>query len=291
MIERLILIGAMGALVACRGDSSDDTSASAAQESSSSESTFQPTTNGNAGTDTFLDESESTGEDRPDASECSLWEQDCPDGEKCVPWSATADLVPDDIRCCPERTNAKLPGESCSVEGYFGSCLDDCAEGSLCLDVDDDGEGVCSALCGGAPDQPRCEQNQHCFIYFADVPICFDQCDPLQQGCAPGYGCYPDEAAAGSTGFLCLPTVGAETMGDYCWLLSNCEPGLFCVTPEYLPGCNGLVGCCTQICDVTEPDVCPDLHPDLRCTSWYYAGDAPPQAGLENVGICVLPLP
>jgi hypothetical protein len=184
----------------------------------------------------------------------------------------------------------KLAGEECSVIGYFGSCEDDCEVGTFCMDVDDDGTGVCQAFCAGSSDNPECGVQESCLFYFAGVPICFPQCDPLIQDCQGGYGCYPDEEANGGTGFICLPTIGGSPYGGYCWLLSSCNPGLLCVTPEFHPECNPNFGCCTQICDVTEdPDPCPALHPDLRCVSWYPAGQAPPLAMWANVGACVLP--
>lgn len=222
--------------------------------------------------------------------ECSIWEQDCPPDENGIPWSDQPDLVPDEIRCCPEVGNPRLPGEACTVQDYFGSCLDDCAEGSLCMDIDGDGEGVCQPLCSGSPDNPECAPDEACLIYFAGVPLCFPKCDPLIQDCQAGWGCYPDADVAGGTGFICMPTIGASMQGQDCWLLSNCEPGLICVTPDYLPECVTLVGCCTELCDITEePDPCPLLHPDLACISWYHGGQVPPSVELQNVGACALP--
>lgn len=222
--------------------------------------------------------------------ECSVWEQDCPEGDKCTPWSDQPDLVPDEIRCCPEVATPRQPGDTCTVEGYFGSCIDDCVEGSLCLDIDGDGQGVCQAFCQGSADDPQCATDESCLIYFSGIPFCFRQCDPLLQDCAEGEGCYPDEASAGGTGFICLPTVGGVGYGELCWLLSGCERGLICVTPDFLPDCVGSsVGCCTTLCDTSEPDACADVHPDLECVSWYYAGQTPPTPELANVGACALP--
>jgi hypothetical protein len=162
--------------------------------------------------------------------------------------------------------------------------------GSLCLDIDDDGTGVCQPFCTGNADDPTCEYDESCLFYFAGVPLCFPKCDPLLQSCPTGEGCYPDEEAAGNTGFICLPTVGEDQMvGDTCWLLSNCEPGLLCVTSSFFPGCDAPVGCCTQLCDISMPDPCPALDPGLECISWYYQGGMPPDPQWENVGACVIP--
>lgn len=222
--------------------------------------------------------------------ECSIYEQDCNAGEKCVPWSDQPDLVPDDIRCCPIEGDVKEVGDPCSVNGYFGSCLDDCDVGSFCLDPFDTGHGVCQKFCEGNASNPTCEPDESCLIYFAGVPMCFPQCDPLVQDCAEGQGCYPDEEAAGGTGFICLPTIAGDGLyGDLCWLLSGCSPGFICVYSDFLPDCIGSVGCCTPLCDTAEADTCAEFNPDIECVSWYYAGQEPPSASLMDVGVCSLP--
>lgn len=232
----------------------------------------------------------SSGGDGANDGQCSIWEQDCPAGEKCAPWSAEPDLVPDEIRCCPEVANGLQPGDTCVIQDYLGSCIDDCAKGSMCLDFDNDLEGTCQKYCQGSADIPACELDQGCLIYFSGVPFCFDTCDPLLQNCPEGDGCYPDADQSGGTGFLCLPTIGAGAVGDLCFLLSGCAPGLFCVTPEFFPDCNENFGCCTPMCDITEsPDPCPAIDPRLTCVSWYSSGQVPPDIDYANVGVCVIP--
>ncbi len=225
--------------------------------------------------------------------ECSFFTQDCNDGEKCVPWSELPDLIPDEIRCCPVQEPVAQAGDICTVQGYLGSCLDNCVKGTMCLDIDGDGTGVCQQMCGGEPEDPKCDDaEEECFIYYSGVPLCFSTCDPLIQNCPSDKGCYPDAIAEGGTGFLCMPTVGDNGLGDYCWLLSACNPGMICATPNVLPNCHGDAddaGCCTDLCDITEPDACSEIHPDLECVSWYYGDLQPPSQELQNVGACVIP--
>lgn len=236
------------------------------------------------------DESSSGGDDSSVDAECSIWDQDCPMGEKCAPWSLEPDLVPDEIRCCPEDANAAQPGDACIVDGYFGSCVDDCVKGSMCLDFDGDGMGTCQKYCTGSANDPACELGQGCFIYFSGVPFCFDTCDPLVQNCPEGNGCYPDADEDGGTGFLCLPSIGPSAVGGPCWLLSGCQPGLICVTPDFVPSCNQNFGCCTPLCDITEtPDPCPAVDTALECVSWYIGGQMPPDVSYANVGACIIP--
>lgn len=227
--------------------------------------------------------------------ECDMFEQDCMEGEKCVPWSELADLMPDAIRCCPIAEPMAFAGDICTLEGHLGSCIDNCAPGTMCFDFDGDGEGVCQEMCGGTAENPTCsnEPDDVCFIFWAGVPFCFSKCDPLVQDCPADKGCYPDAIAEGGTGFLCMPTLGDQTLGEYCWLLSGCNPGMICATADLLPNCFGPAGdtgCCTDLCDITEvPDPCTDIHPDLECVPWYHQGAEPPSADLQDVGACVLP--
>ena len=269
----------------------------AASGESTGGTTTGATTTTSSGTDPSMAETtssgadtSSTGEDGTIDGECSIWLQDCDKGEKCTPWSAEADLIPDEVRCCPENANSVQPGDECVVDGYLGSCVDNCALGSMCLDFDGDSMGTCQKYCTGSAGQPMCEADEGCLIYFAGVPFCFDLCDPLVQDCPEGQGCYPDEEAPGGTGFLCLPTIGASPAGGLCWLLSGCAPGLICVTPDFIPGCNENFGCCTPLCDVTEaPDTCPAVDSSLACVSWYIGGQTPPDAAYQNVGACIIP--
>lgn len=289
------------ALCGCREDASAESESDASTGTPATSSTTSPTpttATEDPATTEPADGSTSAGETEPDSNDsidggaaCDIYGQDCAAGEKCTPYSDQPDLRPDDIRCCPiVGDSPRQPGDACTVEDYFGSCLDDCEVGSFCLDIDNDGEGTCQSFCSGSASNPQCQADETCYIYFAGTPLCFPNCDPLAQACPEDQGCYPDSSAAGGTGFICLPSIGSNnTYGDYCWLLSNCSPGFICVTPEFQPECDGLVGCCTPLCDTAEPDDCGDFDPELACVNWYQNGQTPPSAALEEVGACILP--
>ncbi len=301
------VIGAMTlVLVGCQDRASSETESDSTTGTASGSSTTNvlPPGSSSSGTpDTAEDSSttepfntEESDTQDSDGAQCDIYGQDCGDGDKCTVYSQNADLVPDDLRCCPITGNQpRQKGDSCVVQDYFGSCLDNCDVGTFCLDIDDDGNGVCQSFCGGSANNPECENDETCFIYFAGTPMCFDICDPLAQDCPEGQGCYPDMNAAGGTGFICLPQIGPNnTYNDYCWLLSNCAPGFICVTPDFLPNCEPTsvgvaAGCCTALCDVAEPDNCSSFDDELGCTSWYLNGQTPPSVSLEDVGVCILP--
>ncbi|MCA9651512.1 MAG: hypothetical protein H6712_30080 [Myxococcales bacterium] len=296
-LVRWLPLAALVAVGGCK-DETPETPGGSSDEGSGT--TFAPASEGTShgtamGTEEsgVLDEDSSGG--HMGGGDCDMFAQDCMEGEKCVPWSELPDLMPDAIRCCPVAEPVAQAGDLCTLNGYLGSCIDNCAPGTMCFDFDGDGEGVCQEMCSGTAENPTCTNapDDVCFIFWAGVPFCFSKCDPLVQDCPDGKGCYPDAIAEGGTGFLCMPTIGDQTLGEYCYLLSGCNPGMICATADLLPNCFGPAGdtgCCTDLCDITEvPDPCTNIHPEMECVPWYHQGAEPPSADLQNVGACVLP--
>lgn len=58
--------------------------------------------------------------------ECDVFAQDCPPGEKCVPWANDGGGVWNATRCSPVDDDPAAPGEPCTVEGGPTSGIDDC---------------------------------------------------------------------------------------------------------------------------------------------------------------------
>ena len=48
---------------------------------------------------------------------CDLWEQDCPEGEKCNPWANDGGASWNALRCVPIDPNPDGVGEPCTVSG------------------------------------------------------------------------------------------------------------------------------------------------------------------------------
>jgi hypothetical protein len=272
-----------GWLAACGGDDGGDGGGDADAGSS---------TSGTEGGDGD-GEGEGDGDGDGDPGECTLWEQDCPDEDtKCAPWSLAPDGTPDTTKCCPESADPKVPGDSCNVQDYDGSCVDDCERGSICVvDRPDSLEGICTQLCD--PDAPTCEPDEVCKPFFemledaAIVPLCMPECDPLAQDCdvqgRPGWTCLPDTIV--DTRFICTPPPPGtpKTFLESCTLANECQPGLFCAPDAILEGCVSSSGfCCTYYCDLNEnPDPCPQ---PLECTSF-----ESPYPQWQHVGACVVP--
>jgi hypothetical protein len=211
--------------------------------------------------------------------ECSVWDQDCPPGEKCMPWANDGGNAWIATRCSPIAPDPRQPGEPCTVQGSGVSGLDDCDVASMCWDVDPETNvGECVAFCMGSENNPICAEPGHQCTINSDgtLILCIPTCNPLAQDCLVDEGCYD----AGDA-FRCVPDASGEmgVAGDPCEYPNVCDPGLYCALPEHGPGCASS-GCCSHYCDVQTP-ACLDGQ---ECLPYFGEGEAPP--GYENVGVC-----
>lgn len=296
----LLFVASLSALpsFACGGGSGEtpntgNTTEATTEDPGVSTTTPTPTTS----SDTTVDDSgpTPTTEDSaplpdyaPSGGMCNLFLQDCNPSEKCTAWSMDGSLFPNGTKCVPE-TGDRLPGEDCALEGDFGEGIDNCAAGSLCLDIDNSGQASCVAYCSGDMQSPSCpEPEDKCaFLFEPTVPLCFPACDPLAQNCPESDACVPNLAALGSEYFVCMPLVFQEIPGQYgnaCYAISGCDKGFQCIFAENVPMCEGDVYCCSAWCDIEMPETCKQFDPTIDCVPWYEEGAATP--GYENVGIC-----
>jgi hypothetical protein len=219
--------------------------------------------------------------------ECSVWDQDCDKGEKCMPWANDGGGAWNATRCSPLSPTPGQPGDPCTVEGSGVSGVDDCDVATMCWDVDPKTNmGSCVSFCSGSENNPVCNNpDDACSISNEGVLIlCLPTCDPVQQPCPDGQACYPVNAD-----WVCAPDAGGEAgaHGDPCEYLNVCDPGLICVGAEFVDDpCNpASAGCCASVCDLDDPGVCPGGSEE--CTAWYEKGQAPP--GNEHIGACIIP--
>ncbi len=240
-------------------------------------------TTGTSGTDTDCSFLEcDTGGD--DGGLCDVWAQDCPDGEKCMPYAADGGSAWDANKCTPIDPAPDSVGSECTVEINGVSGIDSCGPRSMCWDVDPETNiGICVAMCEGSMESATCQAGTSCAILNDGVLIlCLPNCDPLVQDCAGDDTCLPSDES-----FICVldasgPEVGAY--GDPCEYANGCDPGLYCLPPEYIADCPA-AGCCTPWCDIEAPNDCPGGTQE--CIPWFEEGTAPP--GYETVGICGIP--
>ncbi|MEX1366905.1 MAG: ribulose phosphate epimerase [Nannocystaceae bacterium] len=219
--------------------------------------------------------------------ECDIFAQDCPEGEKCMPWASSGGTW-DATRCSPIADNPNQPGDPCTVEGGGASGIDDCDIGVMCWDVDPETNmGTCEAMCTGDESNPICEDPDASCTIANDgaIVLCLPNCDPLLQDCPDGQACYPV-----AEDWVCGPDASGEmgAAGDSCEFINVCDQGNVCLDAAAWPDCQGSIGCCSPVCDLSQPDPdsqCPGAG--QLCEAWYEEGNAPP--GYEDVGVCALP--
>lgn len=271
--------------------SASSTSTSTGVPPATSTTTVDPTTADDTTEDTgfvFLLEPDGgscvgEGEHHWYCSYCDLPAQDCPDGEKCMPWANDGGPLWNATRCSPVVDDPAAVGEPCTVEGSQVSGFDDCELGALCWEVDPRTlQGTCVAFCDQHEVMP-CAEGQVC-VYDDVLPVnvCMPWCDPLDPGsCGPGQTCrqaMDDEVA-------CVPDVALPD-GVPCED-GSCGQEAACMRAQHLAACDEAV-CCSPWCDLSAPD------PDLACTQAgevcrpFHDDGAP--VGLTHVGVCGLPL-
>jgi hypothetical protein len=212
--------------------------------------------------------------DLPADWSCDPFAQDCPVGEKCMPWASDGGDTWNATRCTSVADDPSQPGDPCNVEGSATSGIDDCDFGAMCWGVDPITlDGVCIELCQGAIENPVCTLPEEQCVIANDgaLTVCLPTCDPLLQDCIAGNGCYPVNDI-----FACYPE-GAGAYADACESFNGCDPGLFCA---------GAAGC-SSLCDTAAGNPDAQCGMGQSCVSWYAEGTAPP--GYENVGGCVVP--
>jgi len=227
--------------------------------------------------------------------ECDLFAQDCPPGEKCMPWAPNGGDAWHGWGCKPIADDPVGIDEVCHVQGGSATGIDDCELGAMCWDVDPKtNQGTCIPLCVNTPDDPLCDDPQRRCQPGSDniLWLCQPICDPVAQDCPAGQGCYYTISV--DLWQCTLDASGpAGAHGDACTYVNVCDPGLVCLedfpVPPGLP-CEGEIGCCTEVCDLDDPlgDMqCTGADLGQICQPLYEEGMVPPD--YEHVGVCVLP--
>jgi hypothetical protein len=254
-------------------DSSTSDSTESSTSTTETETSEPPTTEGESETWSFIPDPR----DMP--LDCDMYEQNCPDGEKCVPYSTGGSW--DAYHCAPIMGD-QAPGEPCTYSGVVDS-FDDCDATSWCWDVMDvEGEwiGVCAPFCTGTADSPECPVGSACLIGNYSFNICITTCHPLLQDCGEGLACI-----WANDNFHCAFTNQDLPAGQPCRALNDCAVGLNCVAAEQLPTCDG-ASCCSEFCDLDLGDEpCGALLPGTACVPMFDFGAAPP--GYDDVGLCM----
>jgi len=187
---------------------------------------------------------------------CTMGDNACDEGEKCVPDEEGTALV-----CVTAGDRAV--SETCGSEG-----VDDCVAGAVCVAWDDE-FSFCQALCTGETNELPCAFPGALCIPWAEelgLGYCLgDDCTPPATGCAAGLRCSVMMASV----FACVPE-GPVPLGGDC-AEEECVAGAKCVAAEL----GGYF--CTALCHLWEG--CPE--PGFNC---HYLWDALPEWGLCSEG-------
>jgi hypothetical protein len=212
-------------------------------------------------------------------SECDPFAQDCPEGEKCVPYASTGGTW--DANKCVPITGDGQPGDPCVYGGVI-EATDDCDGSGICWNtqqIDGQSIGICTAFCEGTADTPQCNEGETCIISNeGSINLCIPSCDPNANECPDEYQC-----TWINDGFACVPvSQDPSGVGEPCTLINDCPSGSVCVLAELLAGCSD-AACCAAFCSLSMP-MCEE--PFTECMSFF---EDPPPAGFEDIGICVSP--
>ncbi|MEM7151631.1 MAG: hypothetical protein AAF799_02270 [Myxococcota bacterium] len=225
----------------------------------------------------------------PPPIECSVVDQDCPAGQKCV-W---AELRPGFGRRnwsrCIEVTGDREPFEPCSLPNGIGfEITDDCGPESYCLEVYGTADhGFCAPFVG---DDYGCDAYPGTDLAVengSDFPAaCLHyECQPLVPStCPDGMQCtfYP-AWLYGSMKCWSVPPETDLPVGAECDF-GQCGEGKLCAPADWLPDCSG-ERCCTEWCDLQAPEC---ATPGTTCEFfpvWNYQDD--PE--FDWLGACLLP--
>ena len=134
----------------------------------------------------FLD----SGDVPPFPDHCNQFIQDCPAGEKCMPYADDGGGSWNNLKCTPVVDDPGQLYEPCFDEDVVDG-MDSCDVGLMCWDTDLEGNGICFGMCMGFPEAPTCEDPlAQCAIYSeAILTLCLKGCDPLLQDCDPSDVC------------------------------------------------------------------------------------------------------
>ncbi len=221
--------------------------------------------------------------DLPTPWQCSTYEEDCKQGEKCMPYANDGGSSWNALQCV-EVTGSGKHGDPCTVQGSGVSGIDDCDLHHMCWDVDSETNmGHCIAFCDGSPEDPSCAPpNTVCVIANDDtLNLCLPSCDPLLQACPESEGCYPI-----NTSYVCAPNAAPDDSGfegDQCNYINACQPGFTCTEDDQLVDCMHN-RCCTPFCDLNVQDSCP--NPETICRPIYGDNQEYPDAGFCGLPIC-----
>jgi hypothetical protein len=196
--------------------------------------------------------------------ECNFWNEDCPEGQKCVPFAAEGAPSWNSLGCVPIVVDPAPVGAPCVAIGHAASGLDSCEKHAICWGVDETLQGECVSLCFGNELDHLCKLPTETCVLANDriLAVCLPTCDPLLVDCPQGQVCIP---AVGE--FACAPDASGPGGGLFsaCAAGNTCDPGLVCAGSSNAAQCDAnSAECCLAYCDLDAP-TCPQGQ---ECKQW-----------------------
>lgn len=166
---------------------SDESTESSGSEDSDADTgpaatTWGPATSGSGGVSASGEDgaasSDSSGTGGPTGIvQCDVWIQDCPDGEKCVPYAEDNGDAINATRCSEILSSESRwdnVGDPCTMVDSPLSGIDTCGVGMMCFHGNSTAmEGTCLAFCTGSPEEPECDPGLECWTSnFGLVNLC-----------------------------------------------------------------------------------------------------------------------
>lgn len=206
--------------------------------------------------------------------QCDVVEQNCPEGQKCT-WSGSGGGWFERMVCVPLADHPRPVGAACTYNPDDLDGIDDCAMGSICLDLSGgSGTGICTQMC--AWEALECPKDMVC-MSSRTVSWCEPACDLLAQDCPEGQRCDIDGWAP-----LCAQDWPEEHpqhgVGEACDYAAQCDIGATCVAQATIE-CE--FNCCTPFCERGKAG-CP--LPAQGCIEPYEGWDD--ETGWDEVGVC-----
>ncbi|HEY0137627.1 MAG TPA: hypothetical protein VGB85_26260, partial [Nannocystis sp.] len=182
--------------------------------------------------------------------ECNFWNEDCPAGQKCMPFASEGAPSWDSLGCVPLVVDPAPVGAPCVAIGHAASGLDSCATHAICWGVDADLQGECVSLCFGDELDHLCKLSTETCVLANDklLAVCLPKCDPLISDCPADQVCIPSVGE-----FACAPDVSGPGGGLFstCAAGNACDPGLVCAGSENAAQCPPSSDeCCLVYCDL-----------------------------------------
>jgi len=127
---------------------------------------------------------------------CDVLAEDCPAGQKCMPYVDDGGTQWNALKCVPVDPAPVGVGEVCDAPGNGLTGVDNCDKHVMCWDVANN-MGTCAAMCV----DNGCAEGFNCFVANDGIlNLCLQACDVNMPDCPPGTGCLPVLA-----GGVCAP--------------------------------------------------------------------------------------